>query len=105
MAHNREECDMTLRERAATALDQTHEPELAYRGPTTMKLRSLIAAWLDGKKMRLSVVRKSISYLEMIVAQDRKGRVMPAAEIKALIHQWHATDPTRAFSQSRPAKS
>jgi hypothetical protein len=57
---------MTLKDRAATALDNTHEPRLAYRGPMTMKLRELVAAWLDGRKVRTSIIRKSVAYLEMV---------------------------------------
>jgi hypothetical protein len=64
---------MTLRNRAATALDLTHEPALAYRGPLTMQIRAMLAAWLDGKKIRISIIRKSVAYLEM-VAEQSTGR-------------------------------
>ena len=57
---------MRLRDRAALALDITHRPDLAYRGPMTMKLRWLLACWLDGKKTRVGIVRRAVAYLEMV---------------------------------------
>ena len=57
---------MTLRDRAATVLDLTGAPAIAYRGPMTMKLRWLVACWLDGQKVRVSTIRKSVDFLEMV---------------------------------------
>ena len=52
----------TLRDRAATALDLTHDKEMS--GFYTKQFRAYAAAWLDGKKMKTSFVRKVIKYLE-----------------------------------------
>lgn len=54
---------MTLRDRAALALDTTH---LTMRGVHAEKMRSYVASWLDGKKLTTSFVRKAVDYLEMI---------------------------------------
>jgi hypothetical protein len=56
---------MTLKARAAAALDQTHFTNLGIQTPS---IRAILAAWLDGRKMNTSLVRKSIRYLEMIGA-------------------------------------
>lgn len=55
---------MKLRERAALALDRTHD--IGMRGIHTDKVRDIVAAWLDGKKIPISTIRKSVGYLEMI---------------------------------------
>jgi hypothetical protein len=55
---------MTLKDRAATALDRTHDKTRA--GLQTESVRWLLACYLDGKKMKASMVRKSCAYLEMI---------------------------------------
>ena len=53
-----------LQLRAARALDLTHA--IGERGPRTMKCRSYLAAWLDGRKIRVSMIRYAINYLQMI---------------------------------------
>ena len=55
---------MKLRDRAALSLDRTHD--IGMRGIHTDKIRDIVAAWLDGKKIETSTVRKSVDYLEMI---------------------------------------
>lgn len=54
---------MTLTDRAATALDRTHFTNMGIRAS---QVRELLAAWLDGQKMRKSTVRRLVAYLEMI---------------------------------------
>lgn len=61
---------MTLRERAAAALDATHDPVIAYRGPVTMKLRDYVAEWLDGRKIRVTTIRKAVAYLEVVASKQ-----------------------------------
>jgi hypothetical protein len=58
---------MTLRDKAAKALDATHQHD--GRGPLTFKTRNAVAAWLDGAaKIRTSTIRKMVAYLEMVAA-------------------------------------
>ena len=60
---------MKLRKRAAAILDATHAPHLAYRGPYSMKCREYLARWLDGKRMPIGIIRRSIEHLESTVQQ------------------------------------
>lgn len=53
----------TLRNRAAAALDATH---LSTKGIRYEQVREYLAAWLDGRKIRTSLIRKSVNYLEMV---------------------------------------
>ena len=58
-----------LRARAAAALDATHDPQLAYRGPRTYQTRQRLAARLDdGQQLRMA----DIKWLEY-VATTRRG--------------------------------
>lgn len=57
---------MTLRDKAATILDRTHDQAARKIGLHTDWNRDLLACWLDGAKIAPSLVRKSIAYLEMI---------------------------------------
>jgi len=52
-----------LHERAAAALDRTHFTNKGIQTPTA---RDIVAAWLDGYKVRLSMVRNLVAYLEMV---------------------------------------
>lgn len=54
---------MTIKNRAAAALDRTH---FTSKGIQTASVRELLAAYLDGRKLKISTVRKAIGYLEMI---------------------------------------
>ncbi len=60
---------MTLTERAAAALDRTHNKTNFHLVDET---RAIIARWLDGKiagkrsKLNISFVRKSVAFLEMV---------------------------------------
>jgi hypothetical protein len=57
-----------IRERAAAALDVTHEPALAYRGPRTMSARARLALWLDtGRWYR--TLRADLNWLEQVAAE------------------------------------
>lgn len=63
------EIQMSLRDRAAAALDRTHMAVFALSNdPYTHKVRSYLAAWLDGKKMKHSLVMAGVRYLEMVAA-------------------------------------
>ncbi len=55
-----------LQLRVARALDLTHA--IGERGPRMMKCRSYLAAWLDGRQIRVSTVRAALGYLEMVAA-------------------------------------
>lgn len=57
---------MTLRDKAATALDLTHDAASRKVGLHTDWNREVLANWLDGTKIATNLVRKSIAYLEMI---------------------------------------
>lgn len=57
---------MTLRDKAATALDLTHGAAARKFGLYTDWNRDVLATWLDGEKIAVSLVRKSVAYLEMI---------------------------------------
>lgn len=58
-----------LQDRAATALDRTHNPKLALASdPYTVKCRNYLAAWLDGKRMKQTFVIAACRYLEMVAA-------------------------------------
>jgi hypothetical protein len=57
---------MTLRDRAAAALDNTHAAAARRLGLDTDKARDIVAAYLDGQKMRATTVRRFVAYLEMI---------------------------------------
>lgn len=55
---------MTLRERAANALDLTHFTE---RGIHIVAVRNTLASWLDGKiELKSATVRVYSKYLESI---------------------------------------
>jgi hypothetical protein len=54
---------MTLRDRAALALDMTHS---STKGIRYVEVRDYVAAWLDGRTIKTSLIRKSIAYLEMV---------------------------------------
>lgn len=56
---------MTLRDKAAAALDHTHN-KAQFGLRDTQKVRAIVAAWLDGQKVKQTIVRKSVAYLEMI---------------------------------------
>lgn len=57
---------MTLQDRAASALDRTHNPGLSLAKEVPfVRSRQYVAVWLDGKKIRQSIVRAAIRYLEM----------------------------------------
>jgi len=61
---------MTLRDKAAAALDRTHQ--IADCGPRTMKTRATLAEWLDGqRKLQKSTVRILVGYLD--IALQREG--------------------------------
>lgn len=60
---------MTLRDKAATALDNTHAAAARKLGLHTDWNRDVVARWLDGAKIATSLVRKSVAYLEMISRQ------------------------------------
>jgi hypothetical protein len=53
---------MALQNRAALALDMTHDKEMI--GLQTKSARRLLAAWLDGEKLKITMVRKLVRYLE-----------------------------------------
>ena len=57
---------MTLRDRAATVLDNTHDQASRLVGIHTDKMRDYVAVWLDGAKIKTSIIRHAIKYLEMI---------------------------------------
>jgi hypothetical protein len=52
-----------LQNRAAAALDMTH---FTNKGVQTPCVREVVAAWLDGRKLKVATVRKAVAYLEMI---------------------------------------
>ncbi len=58
---------MTLKNRAAAALDQTH---FTNKGIDTPAVRDWLAGWLDGS-MRMSAksARVYVKYLEMVAAR------------------------------------
>ena len=57
---------MTLQDRAAAALDRTHNPNLLLANEQPfIKSRKYLAAWLDGKKMKQTLVIAACRYLEM----------------------------------------
>jgi hypothetical protein len=55
-----------LRDRAALALDNTHAPKLAYRGPKTLRMREYLAGWLDGVERSEPKALAAIRWLEHI---------------------------------------
>ncbi|MFL6709260.1 MAG: hypothetical protein ACJ8HI_13740 [Massilia sp.] len=58
-----------LQNRAATALDRTHNPALVLANdPYTVKVRAYLAAWLDGKRMKATFVITCCRWLEMVAA-------------------------------------
>ena len=57
---------MTLREKAASALDATHEAAARKFGLYTDSARDTLALYCDGGRVRASYVRKLIKYLRMI---------------------------------------
>lgn len=58
---------MTLKYRAATAIDRTYNPSLSLASdPRTIKVRNYLAAYLDGKRMKASFVVACCRYLEMV---------------------------------------
>jgi hypothetical protein len=60
---------MTLTDRAAAALDRTHNPTLSLASdPYTIKTRRYLAAWLDGKKMKQTLVIACCKWLETVAA-------------------------------------
>ena len=60
---------MALTNRAATALDRTHCGTFSLSNdPYTIKVRSYLAAWLDGKKMKQQFVLACCKWLEMVAA-------------------------------------
>lgn len=53
--------------RIACALDATHAPALAYRGPVTMRTRATLAAWLDGSHAyHRSTLCRMVEHLEKV---------------------------------------
>ena len=62
-----------LQGRAAAALDATHD--LAHVGDHTEKMRDYVAAWLDGKRIKISTVRRAIAYLEMVRREMWPARI------------------------------
>jgi hypothetical protein len=57
--------EMTTRDRAAAALDQTHGKTMI--GIRTDRVRATLASWLDGQiKMKATLARRYVDYLEMI---------------------------------------
>ena len=60
---------MTLRDKAAAALDATHS--CGECGPMTMKSRTIIATWLDGRsKIHKTTLRRLVDYLEMVAKRE-----------------------------------
>ncbi len=57
---------MTIRDRAARALDLTHAAASRNLGIHTETMRGYVSAWLDGTPIKTSIVRRAIAYLEMI---------------------------------------
>lgn len=55
---------MKLRDRAAIALDNTHGAGMV--GIHTDKMRDYVAAWLDGQKIDVRIIRKAVAYLESL---------------------------------------
>ena len=60
-----------LRDRAAIALDLTHSPDLAYRGPKTYMTRQRLGTWLDdGRVFKLA----DLKWLEHIARRGTDSR-------------------------------
>lgn len=59
-----------LTNRAAAALDRTHNPALSLAGdPRTVRLRIALAAYLDGKRrMTAASVTAACRWLELVAA-------------------------------------
>lgn len=58
---------MTMRDRAAKALDQTHSHAARKIGIHTDICRDTLACWLDGTfKTKISTIRQYVEYLEMV---------------------------------------
>ena len=57
---------MTLRDRAAKALDLTLIAASRNLGIHTETMRGYVSAWLDGAAIKISTVRRAVDYLEMI---------------------------------------
>ena len=60
---------MTLVDRAASALDMTHNPSLSLANdPYTIRVRNYLAAWLDGHRTKQTFIIAGCKYLEMAAA-------------------------------------
>ena len=57
---------MTLKDRAAKALDLTHQTEARQIGIHALATRNYLAAWLDGVPKKTKNVHQAIKYLEKI---------------------------------------
>ena len=77
---------MTLTERAARALDATHDAAARKVGIRTDEYREYLAAYLDGRLHPLNAKAKAIRvaccYLEMIVRTDARDNLVNAAVLR-----------------------